>query len=268
LFASAWFFYVLASISVLIQVVPVRLAGDIIPGNNLAAVILDAIFGGQEGIANGDIVVVAQKIVSKAEGRLVDLGHVMPSSRAKSLARQLRKDPRIVELILRESREVVKVHNRIIITETRHGLVCANSGVDQSNLANLNSAVLLPKDPDMSARKLRAAIKKKSGKSVGVIVTDTFGRPFREGQVNVAIGVAGLSPIRSYIGKDDMFGRKLHVTEIAVADEIASAAELVMNKSDGVPVAIVKGLQFGKGGGSAKRLIRPKRHDLFRRCRK
>jgi coenzyme F420-0:L-glutamate ligase/coenzyme F420-1:gamma-L-glutamate ligase len=249
-----------------IQVIPVRLAGDVKPGGGLAATILDALAENRVNLAHNDIVVIAQKIVSKSEGRVMNLDTVRPSQRAKKLARKLGKDPRIVELILQESKEVVKVKNGIIITETRHGLVCANSGVDQSNLAGSNTAVLLPKDPDTSARKLRSTFKKKSGRDVAVIITDTFGRPFREGQINVAIGVAGLRPIRSYIGRKDMFGRKLHVTEIAMADEIASAAELVMNKSDGVPVAVVRGLQYDKGG-SAKRLIRPKKNDLFRRCR-
>ncbi len=244
------------------------LTSDVKPGDRLAAIALDALSRSRVSLADNDIVVVAQKIVSKAEGRIVDIHEVAPSHKARELAKRLRKDPRIVELILREAKEVVRMQNGIIITETRHGLVCANSGVDQSNLAVADTAVLLPKNPDASARKLRAAIKKKSGKDVAVIITDTFGRPFREGQINVAIGLAGLRPIKSYIGRKDMFGRKLYVTEIAVADEIASAAELVMNKSDGVPVAIIRGLRFEKNGGSAEHLIRPKKNDLFRRCKK
>lgn len=247
------------------EVIPVRVAGDIVAGSRLDGIILGALAESRVELAGADVVVIAQKIVSKAEGRVVDLDSVKPSQRARKLALQLRKDPRIVELILQESKEVVKIQNGIIITETRHGLVCANSGVDQSNLAGRDSAVLLPKDPDASAKKLRALFLKKTGKDVAVIITDTFGRPFREGQANVAIGVAGLRPIKSYIGKKDMFGRKLHVTEIAVADEIASAAELVMNKSDGVPVAIVRGLKFDKDDrASAKPLVRPKKNDLFR----
>ncbi|NWG37089.1 coenzyme F420-0:L-glutamate ligase [Nitrososphaera sp.] len=251
------------------EVIPVRVAGDIVAGSRLDGIILGALAESRVELAGADVVVIAQKIVSKAEGRVVDLDSVKPSQRARKLALQLRKDPRIVELILQESKEVVKIQNGIIITETRHGLVCANSGVDQSNLAGRDSAVLLPKDPDASAKKLHALFLKKTGKDVAVIITDTFGRPFREGQVNVAIGVAGLRPIKSYIGKKDMFGRKLHVTEIAVADEIASAAELVMNKSDGVPVAIVRGLKFDKDDrASAKPLVRPKKNDLFRHPKK
>jgi coenzyme F420-0:L-glutamate ligase/coenzyme F420-1:gamma-L-glutamate ligase len=249
-----------------IQVIPVRIAGDIEPGTDLGDKIAGALL--QNGIApaTNDVIVIAQKIVSKAEGRTVDLDKIKPSPKALRLARQLRKDPRIVELILKESREVVKVQNGIIITETKHGLVCANSGVDQSNLADANSAVLLPKDPDASARKLHAIFRRRTGADVAVVITDTFGRPFREGQINVAIGVAGLNPIRSYIGRKDMFGRRLHVTEIAVADELASAAELVMNKSDGVPVAVVRGFEFERDdAASARRLIRAKKNDLFRR---
>ena len=251
------------------EVIPVRVDGDIVAGRRLGDIVLGTLAESHVDLADSDIVVIAQKIVSKAEGRVVNLDDVKPSQRAQKLARQLRKDPKIVELILHESKEVVKVQNGIIITETKHGLVCANSGVDQSNLAGKNSAVLLPKDADTSARNLRALFRKKTGKDVAVIITDTFGRPFREGQINVAIGVAGLRPIKSYIGKKDMFGRKLHVTEIAIADEIASAAELVMNKSDGVPVAIVRGLQFEKDRrASARPLIRPKKNDLFRHCKK
>jgi coenzyme F420-0:L-glutamate ligase/coenzyme F420-1:gamma-L-glutamate ligase len=249
-----------------IQVIPVRIAGDIEPGTELGDKIAGALLQNGIALAANDVIVIAQKIVSKAEGRIVNLDKIKPSQKALRLARRLHKDPRIVELILKESREVVKVQNGIIITETKQGLVCANSGVDQSNLANANSAVLLPKDPDASARKLRAVFRKRTGADAAIIITDTFGRPFREGQINVAIGVAGLNPIRSYIGRKDMFGRKLHVTEIAVADELASAAELVMNKSDGVPVAVVKGFEFEiDDTASSKHLIRAKKNDLFRR---
>jgi coenzyme F420-0:L-glutamate ligase/coenzyme F420-1:gamma-L-glutamate ligase len=243
----------------LLSVIPVRLAGDVKRGDDLGPLIIRS-----AELQDGDIVVIAQKIVSKSEGRVVDLGKVRPSKKAARLAKELKKDPRVVQLILDEAKEIVLAKSGIIITETRHGLVCANSGVDQSNLAGENSAVLLPKNPDGTARKLRAYFRQ-SGKDVAVIITDTFGRPFREGQTNVAVGVAGLNPVRNYIGKKDMFGRKLHVTEIAVADEIASAAELVMNKSDGVPAALVRGYPFEKDGkASSKRLMRSKKTDLFR----
>lgn len=250
----------------MLTVIPVRVAGGVKPGDRLDSIILGALGDSGTGLADGDIVVVAQKVVSKAEGRIVDLGTVRPSKKAASLARKLKKDPRVVELILKEAKEVVKVQNGIIITETRHGLVCANSGVDQSNLEQGSTAALLPVNPDASAKRLRDSLRPATGRDIAVIITDTFGRPFREGQVNVAVGLAGLRPIKSYIGKNDMYGRRLRVTEIAVADEVASAAELVMGKAGGVPVAIVRGCDFEKyEKGSAKRLVRPKKNDLFRR---
>jgi coenzyme F420-0:L-glutamate ligase/coenzyme F420-1:gamma-L-glutamate ligase len=246
-----------------VTIIPVRIRGDIRPKDRLDSVITRALDESGIGLQDGDIVVVAQKIVSKAEGRVIGLGTVRPSAQARRLARQLKKDPRMVELILQESREIVKMKNGIIITETRHGLVCANSGVDQSNVASDDSAVLLPADPDKSARRLRGSFMKK-GRDVAVLITDTFGRPFREGQANVAIGVAGIKPIKSYVGKKDMFGKELRVTEIAVADEIASAAELVMGKSRGVPVAIVRGYSYEKAQASSRPLVRKKKNDLFR----
>jgi coenzyme F420-0:L-glutamate ligase/coenzyme F420-1:gamma-L-glutamate ligase len=246
----------------LITIIPVKVQGDIKPGTNLAEVISQALQDSNVELQESDILVVAQKIVSKAEGRVVDLASVRPSGKALRLAKKLQKDARLVELILQESKAVVMVKNGIIITETRHGFVCANSGVDQSNLGGDNSAVLLPIDPDRSARKLRDFF------HIAAIITDTFGRPFREGQANVAVGVAGIKPIKSYIGKKDMFGKQLRVTEIAVADEIASAAELVMGKSGGVPVAIVRGYSYEKDArASSKPLVRKKKTDLFRRSR-
>lgn len=247
-----------------VSIIPVKVSGDVGPTDCLDAVITWALEENAIDLRDGDALVVAQKIVSKAEGRIIDLDAIKPSAKAKRLGSRLKKDPRIVELILQESKEIVRMQNGIIITETRHGFVCANSGVDQSNLSTAG-AVLLPVDPDKSARKLRQHFQR-AGKDVAVIVTDTFGRPFREGQVNVAIGVAGMRPIKSYIDKEDMFGKKLHVTEIAVADEIASAAELVMGKSGGVPVAIVRGYDYEKSEkSSSKELARKKKNDLFRR---
>lgn len=244
-----------------ITVIPVRVKGDVKPGKKSLAVIISKALGDSGvDLQDGDILVVAQKIVSKAEGRVVDLATVKPSAKALRLAKKLQKDARLVELILQESKEIVIVKNGIIITETRHGFVCANSGVDQSNLGDENSAVLLPVDPDRSAKMLRDFF------HVAVVITDTFGRPFREGQANVAVGVAGIRPIKSYIGKKDMFGRRLHVTEIAVADEIASAAELAMGKSGGIPAAVVRGYAYEKDAkASSKPLVRKKKTDLFRR---
>ncbi len=249
---------------VLIQIIPVKLSAEIRPHDKLDLMILFALqYIGLE-LQDGDILVVAQKIISKAEGRIVDLGRIKPSRRAVQMARENDKDPHVMELILRESAAILRVQNGIIISETKHGFVCANAGVDQSNIEG-SKAVLLPLDPDRSAYKLKNAIKMRTGKDVAVIITDTFGRPFRNGQTNVALGVAGIKPIKSYIGSFDMHGRKLKVTEIAVADEIASAAELVMGKAGGIPVALVRGYRFEKAAKSSiKSLIRSKEKDLFR----
>jgi coenzyme F420-0:L-glutamate ligase/coenzyme F420-1:gamma-L-glutamate ligase len=245
----------------LIQIIPVRISPGIKPHDELDVIILEG--AGQE-IQNGDVLVVAHKIVSKAEGRIVRLANVRPSSKAIRMAKEHGKDPRIMELILRESVQILREKDGIIVSETKHGLVCANAGIDQSNVEG-DAAVLLPLEPDKSASRLKDAVKKIAGKEIAVVITDTFGRPFRNGQTNVAIGVAGLSPIKSYIGTRDMYGRKLRVTEIAVADEIASAAELVMGKAQGVPIAIIRGFKFEKAAkSSAKSLQRSRVQDLFR----
>jgi coenzyme F420-0:L-glutamate ligase / coenzyme F420-1:gamma-L-glutamate ligase len=245
----------------LIQIIPVRISAGVRPHDELDVIILEA---ARQEIQDGDVLVVAHKIVSKSEGRIVSLADVKPSPKAIKMAKEHGKDPRIMELILRESVQILRAKDGIVVSETKQGLVCANAGVDQSNVEG-DSAVLLPVDPDRSASRLRDAVKKKAGKEVAVIITDTFGRPFREGQANVAIGVAGISPIKSYIGSRDMYGRKLRVSEIAVADEIASAAELVMGKAQGVPVAIIRGYRFEKvAKSSAKSLQRSRERDLFR----
>jgi coenzyme F420-0:L-glutamate ligase / coenzyme F420-1:gamma-L-glutamate ligase len=245
----------------LIQIIPVRISPGVRPHDELDVIVLEA--AGQE-IQDGDVLAVAHKIVSKAEGRIVSLADVEPSAKAMKMAKEHGKDPRIMELILKESVQILRAKNGIIVSETRQGLVCANAGVDQSNVEG-DSAVLLPVDPDRSASRLRDAVKKKAGKEIAVVITDTFGRPFREGQANIAIGVAGISPIKSYIGSRDMYGRKLRVSEIAVADEIASAAELVMGKAQGVPIAIIRGYKFEKAAkSSAKSLQRSRERDLFR----
>ena len=232
--------------------------------NDLSVIILEAIDRSQIEIQNGDILVVTHKIVSKAEGRVVELDSIEPSTKAINMAKEHDKDPRIMELILRESSQILRAKDGIIISETRHGFVCANAGVDQSNVKG-DTAVLLPLAPDESADRIRHAVKKKIGKEVAVIITDTFGRTFRNGQTNVAIGIAGINPIKSYIGTYDMYGRKLRVTEIAVADEIASASELVMGKAENTPVAMIRGYNFEKTSkASIKSLIRAKDRDLFR----
>ncbi len=248
----------------LIQITPIQISNEILLHNDLSVIILEAIDRSQIEIQNGDILVVTHKIVSKAEGRVVELDSIKPSTKAISMATEHNKDPRIMELILKESSQILRAKDGIIISETRHGFVCANAGVDQSNVKG-DTAVLLPLAPDESADRIRHAVKKKVGKEVAVIITDTFGRTFRNGQTNVAIGIAGINPIKSYIGTYDMYGRKLRVTEIAVADEIASASELVMGKAEGTPVAIMRGYNFEKASkASIKSLLRAKDRDLFR----
>ncbi len=248
----------------MIQITSIRVSNDIRLYNDLSAMILAAISHSQIEIQNDDILVVTHKIVSKAEGRVIDLASIKPSTKAIRMAKEHDKDPRIMELILNESTQILRAKNGIIISETKHGFVCANAGVDQSNVEG-DTAVLLPVAPDESASRLQDAVKKKIGKEIAVVITDTFGRTFRNGQTNVAIGIAGINPIKSYIGTYDMYGRKLRVTEIAVADEIASAAELVMGKAEGTPVAIVRGYNFEKASrSSVKSLLRAKERDLFR----
>lgn len=249
----------------MIQIIPIRISVDVKPGDDLAQIILSGAKAENTAILDGDIIVVAHKIVSKAEGKVVDLTGIKPSRRAANLAKAGDKDARLVELILRESRRVVRARWGIIITETAHGFVCANSGVDQSNVQGDSMAALLPADPDKTARKLKSAIRKHVGSEIAVVISDTFGRPFRTGQTNVAIGVAGIDPTRSYIGTTDMYGKKLRVSEIAVVDEIASAAELVMGKTRRIPAAIVRGFKFeGSRSSRIDTLLRKKERDLFR----
>jgi coenzyme F420-0:L-glutamate ligase/coenzyme F420-1:gamma-L-glutamate ligase len=248
----------------LIQITSIRVSNDIRLYNDLNSMILAAISHSQIEIQNDDILVVTHKIVSKAEGRVIDLASIKPSTKAIRMAEEHDKDPRVMELILNESTQILRAKDGIIISETKHGFVCANAGVDQSNVEG-DTAVLLPVAPDESASRLQEAVKKKVGKEIAVVITDTFGRTFRNGQTNVAIGIAGINPIKSYIGTYDMYGRKLRVTEIAVADEIASAAELVMGKAEGTPVAIVRGYNFERASrSSVKSLLRAKERDLFR----
>ena len=249
-----------------IRVLPLRILRDVKPGDRLYSLILRALISNRVTLENGDIVVIAQKIVSKAEGRIVRLNSLTPSSFAIQLATAYKKDPRLTELIIRQSKSIVRISNGIIISETKHGFICANAGVDQSNVMNgEENALLLPDDPDTSAKQIMYMLKEKTNKEIAVVITDSFGRPFRNGQTNVAIGLAGMVPIKSYIGEKDMYGRKLKVTEIAIADELASAAELVMGKSKGIPVAVIKGFNFVKSdNASIDELIREREKDLFR----
>ena len=249
-----------------IKVIPLRILKNVEPGDNIYRLILRSMISQKQKFANGDIVVIAQKIVSKAEGRIVPLSSLTPSAKAIRLAKVYKKDARVLELILRHSKNIVKIANGVIISETKHGFVCANAGIDQSNIIKSNeNALLLPDDPDASANQIMNMLREKTNREVAVIIADSFGRPFRNGQTNVAIGIAGLNAIKSYIGENDMFGKKLKVTEIAVVDELASAAELVMGKSKGIPVAIVRGFDFVMSKkASINELIRAREKDLFR----
>lgn len=247
-----------------LRILPVRGIGEVRPGDDLAGVILAALEQQREALVTGDIVVVTQKIVSKAEGQVVDPTTFEPSAFAQEIARQGRKDAHHQEVVLRQSRRIVRMDRGVLITETRHGLICANAGVDESNVAGGRLLTLLPEDPDASAATLRAAFVEHTGVQVAVIISDTFGRPWRTGQVNFAIGVAGMNPLQDYVGQHDPYGYELHVSIIAIADELASAAELVMGKIDRIPVAIIRGFAYTPADGSARSLIRDAASDLFR----
>lgn len=245
-----------------IRILPLAGLPEVRKGDDLVALITAAA-GAGPGIESNDVLVVTQKIVSKAEGRLVTLAEITPSAKAKRLAAETEKDPRLAELILRESRQVVRQRGSVLITETVHGLICANAGIDASNVGQ-GVVSLLPEDPDRSAHELREGIKERAGADVAVIISDTFGRPWREGHANVAIGLAGMLPFVPYIGQVDPHGYELRVSTLAVADEIAAAAELAMGKLDRVPVAIVRGYDYPRGEGSARQILRDAERDLFR----
>lgn len=246
-----------------VRVIPLTGLPEVQQGDDLAAFILDGARAGP-GIEAGDVVVVTQKIVSKAEGRVVSLEDVTPSAEAERLGVATEKDPRLVELILRESNRVVRQRGPVLITETKHGFVCANAGIDASNVGREGLVSLLPEDPDRSAAAIRGALRERIGADVAVIITDTFGRPWREGHTNVAIGLAGMLPFVDYVGQFDPHGYELRVSTVAVADELAAAAELVHGKLEAVPVAIVRGYAYPRGEGSARELVREAGKDLFR----
>jgi coenzyme F420-0:L-glutamate ligase/coenzyme F420-1:gamma-L-glutamate ligase len=212
----------------------------------------------------GDILVLKHKIISKAEGRIVALDTVKPSRRALSWARKWNRDPRVIELAFQNARRVVRMKNGVLITETPHGFICANSGIDLSNVDGGSSAVLLPRDPDLSARRLMLALHRALKLHIPAIIADTFGRPWREGLTEAAIGVAGLKPLRDFRGRRDPHGYKLHATAEAVADELASLAGLACGKLAGVPACIIRGFEYDAGRGSANELIRLAKRDLFR----
>jgi coenzyme F420-0:L-glutamate ligase / coenzyme F420-1:gamma-L-glutamate ligase len=247
-----------------VSLIPVVLDSEVRPGDDTVALLLSAMRKQRNDLRRGDILVVKHKIISKAEGRVVRLAAVKPSVSARTWARKHGLDARVAQLALDESRRVVRQKRGVLITETRHGFICANSGVDVSNVDGGASAVLLPTDPDASAEKIRRGIRQKTRLSIPVIVTDSFGRPWREGLCEVAIGVAGLEPLHDYRGLRDQQGYPLHATVEAVADELACAAGLVCGKLSRTPACIIRGFLYRPGRGKARQLLRPAKLDLFR----
>jgi coenzyme F420-0:L-glutamate ligase/coenzyme F420-1:gamma-L-glutamate ligase len=245
------------------EVIGVEGLPEICPGQDLAPMIVEAARRQQTPLQDRDLLVVSQKIVSKTEGRIVRLSAVTVSPTAQAIADEIGRDPRLVEVILGESRRIVRKDKGVLIVETHHGWVCANAGVDQSNV-DTDTACLLPEDSDRSARQLRERLRTLIGHDLAIIVADTFGRPWREGLVNVAIGLSGFEPIVSYLGQEDPAGHVLQATILALADELASAAEPAMGKLDRVPVVIIRGLGWTRGEGSSRALMRDPARDLFR----
>ena len=239
-----------------VSITPVEGLPEIREGDDLAALIAE-----RAALKDGDVLVVAQKVVSKAEGRVIELAGVEPSERARELAAD--QDPRQLEVVLRESARIVRTRPPLVIAETSHGFVCASAGVDASNAPAPETVVLLPEDPDASAARLRERLRDLAGADVGVIVSDSFGRAWRQGTTDVAIGLAGVRPLLDLKGVRDAAGYELHATVIAVADELAGAAELAMGKTDGVPAVVIRGVD-ARGEGSARELVMPPERDLFR----
>lgn len=237
---------------------------EIREGNDLAGEITRAAKRAGIRWKDGDVVVVAQKIVSKAEGSVVALDAVRPSARARALAKKLENDPRLMEVVLRESRRIVRPGPRVLIAETHHGFVCANAGVDLSNVPGRDYATVLPRHPDRSARLLASGLRRRTRKRIGVIISDTFGRPWRLGLTNVAIGASGVPVLRDLRGQRDRMGKRLHATILAVADELAAAAGLLMEKAAGIPVVVIRGYRYRPVQQPAAKIIRPAREDLFR----
>ena len=241
-----------------LQILPVHIEKEITPDDNLSKIIINS-----TDIDDGDILVIAQKVISKQEGRIVELSSVKTSLLSEGISSQYNKDPRIVELILSESKRIVRMKSGLIIVETNHGFICANAGIDESNVAD-GFATLLPLDSDKSAKLIRNKILDETGKNIAIIIADTFGRPFRMGQTNCAIGISGLNPILDYSGTLDSFDRILRVTAIAIADELSAAAELVMEKTKKSPVVIIRNYPYDLMDKSIDDLIRPENEDLFK----
>jgi len=241
-----------------LQIIPLYIDKEIEPHDDLTQLIINS-----EQILDGDILIIAQKIISKQEGRIVELTSVVPSLLAEGIGSQYKKDSRIVELILNESKKIIRMDHGIIIVETNNGFICANAGIDESNVKR-GFATLLPLNSDVSAKKICDEILKKTNKTVSVVISDTFGRPFRMGQTNCAIGISGMNPILDYAGTSDTFGKTLRVTAIAIADELCSAAELVMQKTANCPIVVIRGCDFKNENSSIGDIIRPSDEDLFR----
>ncbi len=252
-----------------IRILPITGIGEIAPGSDLGLLIYEAIQAQQLTLQQGDILVVTQKIVSKAEGRRVKLADIEPSEFARMAAQTSRKDAPYIEMVLRESRRIVRMDHGVLLTETHHGFVCANGGIDESNVSGGEGEVLLlPVDADRSAREIRARLQELSGEGtnfeIAVIISDTWGRPWRNGQVNMAIGVAGIESLSDYRGQYDPYGYELHASVIAVVDELAAASELVMGKVDRVPVALIRGYAYTPAAGTVQELLRDPATDMFR----
>ena len=243
-----------------IQIIPVKIKEDIQPSDDIVALILSS---SKSSIDDGDVIVISQKIISKKEGRVVNLNSIIPSELSVGISSAYEKDPRLVEAILSESKRIVRMEHGVIIVETNHNFICANAGIDESNVEK-GFATLLPVDPDKSAKKIRDAVLQITGKNTAVIISDTFGRPFRLGQTDHAIGIAGIESIKNYEGKPDTFGKIMRVTAIAIVDELCAAAELVMGKTEKSPTAIIKNYSFESKNDSINSIIRDEDEDLFR----
>ena len=250
-----------------LRVIPVSGIAEVRAGDPLGAVIVQALLASEEELAAGDVLVVSQKVVSKAEARTLDLATMEPTERARELASRLGKDPRLVEAILRESRRIVRAERGVVIAETKGGLVCANAGIDASNIPGDDRVTLLPDEPDSSARMIREEVRAAAGVAPAIVVADSFGRPWRLGQAEVAIGCAGLVAVDDWRGRTDRVGRTLAATAVAIADEVACAADLTRGKDEGIPAAVVRGLAgfvTAEDGPGAAALRRPEDQDLFR----
>ena len=243
-----------------IQIIPIKFKEDIQPGDDISALILASC---KTSIDDGDVLVISQKIISKQEGRVVNLNSVIPSELSVGIASAYEKDPKLVEVILSESKRIVRMEHGVIIVQTNHNFICANAGIDESNVEK-GFATLLPVDPDRSAKKIRDSILQITGKNTAVIISDTFGRPFRLGQTDHAIGLAGIESIKNYEGKPDTFGKIMRVTAIAIVDELCAASELVMGKTEKSPTALIKNYNFESKNDSISSIIRDEKEDLFR----